>query len=282
MGGDQMKFLLGVLLLAATSLIGYSQASRATPLTYVPGWRLPIEFLNAAYCNGHWQNNNFCDGPGEITYYNWTPKKKAFVLKEFRLIAKAQHIAPLQNMLLTKKQHVIRLVLVDSSSELGASAQYHGYVIYLAKDYFTEGPLRFHSTTVGVHALIHELYHQYAYARNYDDKSRPFWTSLAKALNWGFGWDSASGYPADPPSPITVKEYYSLFNQYNQLYGLSPERAFAFDLKWSIAHHFPSIYSMTDIDEYFAELGSFLCTEPSLQKRLPAKVNAWIAREGLL
>ncbi|MGZ3695833.1 MAG: hypothetical protein ACXWQO_17200, partial [Bdellovibrionota bacterium] len=57
--------------------------------------------------------------------------------------------------------------------------------------------------------------------------------------------------------------------------------AVAEDLDYSRGLGFPSLYSMSQLEEYFAELSSFLIHDPSMQSAMPPPVVRWLAGTDL-
>src|SRR6185312_1973433 len=102
----------GIILAGIFGCAILSNAARAQTIT-IPGWQVPMTFVNMAHCNGHkFNDSEFCNLIGDVNYFDWTPQQKAFVTSQFEIAAKAQHLKPLQSMVMSKSDHLVHIVLV--------------------------------------------------------------------------------------------------------------------------------------------------------------------------
>jgi hypothetical protein len=251
-----------------TALIAASGLAYARP-TNLP----PIEFLNAAKCNADASSLPVCqDFPG--TFEDWDQVSQAKVQTAIDLIpsGKFERVIDVLRQSGLKKISLVRKS--DGKTMAGTSVDGDTAYIELDRDFFITS-LSYSGVSEQTHALIHEMMHVFIhYKVGNDFFSDPFWTDLKTALEWN--------YPKRVNALVNEKAWSQHWKMRNQLkMEDQPEQAVAEDLNYARGLGFPSLYGMSQIEEYFAELGSFLVHDETMQKAPPAKVVNWFLKTDL-
>jgi hypothetical protein len=233
----------------------------------------PIEYFDASKCNVDSQANPACAlFAGQFA--TWDANSKAIAEKALDGMsgAKLEHLLTLARAGGLKK---IRFVAKSANTTMAGTMVVDDIAyIELDTDFFNT-QLNYPGASERTHALIHEFIHVWVhYYVGNRFFSAPFWQGLKAGLEWN--------YPDGLNGLVDEKAWDLHFTKRNQLkHAGQSDLAVSEDLNYARSVGFPSLYSMSQLEEYFAELCSFLIHDSTMQQALPAPAVAWLAKTDL-
>jgi len=233
----------------------------------------PVQFLDTAICNQKTDANPACNlFPG--TFADWDSASQAKVQTAIDLMPSGKLERVIDVLRKGGLKKIVYVKKTDGKTMAGTSVEGDTAYIEVDRDFFTT-PLSYGNVSEQTHALIHELMHVYIhYYVGNDYFSAPFWDGLKTGLEWN--------YQKGLNGLIDAKAYGTHWVTRNQLKDQGKlAEAIAADLGYAHSLGFPSLYSMSQMEEYFCELASFLVHDPSMQNVPPPPVVNWFLKNEL-
>lgn|GEM_PF-4080187 len=210
-----------------------------------------------------------------VDYRPWTQEERRRVREALDPVSSAPKLSVLiSDFKKNGIKEIVFLRVYDDQDSAGSLVVNDRLFIYLRNQFFTSKSM-YGTWSEQSHALAHEFFHAYAHFNAPQSYfSDPFWTSLAAATSWG--------YPMKTNANIVKSELNAKVRERVSLCKSGKfQEAAALDLEYSRPKGFPSLYSMTQLGEYFAELGSFLAHDEDMASALKPDVRAWLQEHQL-
>ncbi|MFA6029135.1 MAG: hypothetical protein WC969_04690 [Elusimicrobiota bacterium] len=231
-------------------------------------------FTDLTACSGNPDAHPFCKLKNE-SYAPWDEASRTLVLRALSPIGEAPGSVVLEGAFAEHGIKGVHFIRMASGEDTAASIIFEDQVlVYLYPPFFAEKVV-YGSWSQQSHVLAHEFFHDYARLHATQGVfSSPFYSTLTEALAWG--------YPKKRHQAVPREEYLAKLKLRNALvaegkYADSVE----VDLGYARSLGFPSLYSMTEVEEYFAELSAFLLHDSALPAQLPPAVTTWLRANDL-
>lgn len=246
-----------------------SIAAHARPANYPT-----VEFLNTANCNLNMDSNPACK-LFSGNFKDWDKASQATVQTALDQMPSGKLDRVIDVLRKGGLKKICYVLKSDGKTMAGTAVEGDTAYIEIDNDFFATQLSYPGGVSERTHALIHELIHVYIhYYVGNNLFSAPFWDGLKTGLEWN--------YPEGVNGLVDEKAYDNHWTIRNRLraQGKNAE-AVAEDLDYARSLGFPSLYGMSQMEEYFAELASFLIHDPAMQSVLPPTAVNWFLKSDL-
>jgi hypothetical protein len=202
-------------------------------------------------------------------YRSWNTDEVLSVQKSIKNIY-WKSLDPLVKTIKESTKYPIYIAKVEDDSLEASSEIFDDKMVLFLSNRLLKTDTQYHFSSEKTHTITHELMHFYInikYRRDYF--LGEFWIKLVKATDWSSARDAHYLTRTD-----TISQAFKRKHDLIQL-GKKSE-ALNIDIAVARGYGFPSLYSMTKIEEFVAELYTYLIYDPHLSDELSQSIYDFV------